>query len=64
MSGDKTLLVTSETKIMTSKPLIQNIFFWEDLEKTIFLTTLKLQMFLIKQPLKTQAKLKELEIMY
>ena len=50
-SHDKVLLVTSWTEIMSST-LFQNTFILR-----------KAAMF-IKQPLKTQKKLKELEIMY
>ena len=42
----------------------KNLYFKIGLEWPILLTSWKLQPFLLKQPLKTQKKSKELEIMY
>ena len=49
---------------MTFKLYFKIPLFEEGLEKSILLTSSKLQPCLLKQPLKTQRKLKELETMY
>ena len=49
---------------MTSQPLFQNIFILRRPGVANFADVIKLQPFLLKQPLKTQKKLKELQIMY
>ena len=49
---------------MASQPLFQNTFILNRPRKANFADIIKLEPCLLKQPLKTQKKLKELEIMY
>ena len=63
-SRDKILLVTSYTEIMTSSPLFQKAIILERPGIAIWLTSSKLQPCLLRQSLKTQEKLKELETVY
>ena len=58
------MLLTSWTKIITSQPLFQVTFDLRSPRVANFLASSKLQPFLLEQPLKTQTKLKEIEIMH
>ena len=60
----KILLVTSLTEIMALSRFFQNTFILWMFRVANLLTSSKLQPCLLKQPLKTQKKWKELEIMY
>ena len=63
-SRDKILLVTSSIEIMTSKPLFQNTVILGRPGVGIFVGIIKTITRCIKKSLKTQEKLKKLEIMY
>ena len=62
-SCDKILLVTSWTKTKTSYPLFQNTFISRSPRVANFAYIIKIAT-MFKQSLKTQTKLKELEVMY
>ena len=61
---DKILLVTSWTESWRYNFYFKIPLFWEDLEEPFLVTSSKLLPCLLKKSLKTQKKLKELEIMY
>ena len=63
-SRDKILLVTSLAEVMTSQPLFLNTFILRRPRIANLMTSSKLQPYLLKQPLKIQKKLKELEAVY
>ena len=63
-SRDKILLMTSLAEVMTSQPLFLNTFILRRPRIANLMTSSKLQPYLLKQPLKIQKKLKELEAVY
>ena len=63
-SRDKVFLVVSWTEIMTWHSSYQNAFILRRPSLANFADIIKISTMFIKKPLKTEKKLKELEIMY